>query len=445
MLGGCASALAPAFVGLAAVPFVVRSLHDGGRLVWHHTAAIPDKDRPDVARPDPALWALLIGAAVGCSFRSRCSARRDRRVFPATTLFWCVLIGIGAWVALRPGSRIPTTIRASSGTSCAKPPCGSAARDGHSARAVPDPTGVGSNLSRFFCFVLPCLVLFFSRRPWRFLALALAPALVYSVFVAAADQVAAADIDDPAISYAPLVEQLRRSGMANHQVELVDAATHAGSHMVAKTVKLARLGNQSDARYNPIFYETDALTAGSYWLWLSDNAVAYVAVSVAPMRQMKAEAELVESGLPYLTRTWRNDDWALYRVAGPTAIVPEPLRLVEGVASQMVIEGRRRRRRTRSASGPTGTSRPAMRSIRRSARASPPPSTAGRRSAPRRRDATSWPETSAGGGFHGRGLTVRGELRPGRTRPALAVPLEGATILLLGWLVVRGAFRRTRR
>ena len=341
VLGGCASALAPAFVGLAVVPFVVRSLHDGGRLVWHHTAAIPDKDRPDVARPDPALWALLIGAAVGVFVPFALFGAPGSQVFPATTLFWCVLIGIGAWVALRPGSGDPDDDPGLIGNVVRE----TAVWIPLLATAVAlalflIPTGVGSNLSRFFCVVLPCLVLFFSRRPWRFLALALAPALVYSVFVAAADQVAAADIDDPAISYAPLVEQLEKiPGMANHRVELVDAATHAGSHMVAKTVKLARgWENQSDARYNPIFYETDALTAGSYRLWLSDNAVAYVAVSAAPMRQMKAEAELVESGLPYLTRTWRNDDWALYRVAGPTAIVPEPLRLVEETPSQMVIE-----------------------------------------------------------------------------------------------------------
>jgi len=345
VLGGCASALAPAFIGLAVVPFVVRSLHDGGRLVWHHTG-VPAADPPVVSRPDPALWALLIGSGIGVLVPFALFGAPGSQVFPATTLFWCVLIGVGAWIALRPERGGP----------------GAGAPDGDvdsAANVVREtavwiaplalavalalfliPTGIGSNLSRFFCFVLPCLVLYFSRRPVRFLAIALAPALVYSVFVATADQIAAADVDDPEISYAPLVEQLERiPGMANHRVELVDAGTHAGSHMVAKTVKLARgWENQSDARYNPIFYETDALTAGSYRLWLSDNAVAYVVVSAAPMRQMKAEAELIGSGLPYLRRTWSNDDWTLYRVAEPTAIVPEPLRLVEESPSQMVIE-----------------------------------------------------------------------------------------------------------
>ncbi len=337
VVGGCASALAPAFVGLAVVPFVIRSLHDGGRLVWHHTTAEPTADPPEVRKPDPALWALLIGAAIGVFVPFALFGAPGSQVFPVTTLFWCVLIGVGAWIALRPET-------------------GDAGPSGRSMREtavwVPllalavalalflIPTGVGSNLSRFFCFVLPCLVLYFSPRPAKFLAIALAPALVYSVFVAAADQVAAADVDDPEISYAPLVEQLAKiPDMANHRVELVDAGTHAGSHVVAKTVKLARgWENQSDARYNPIFYETDALTADSYRLWLADNAVAYVAVSAAPMRQARAEAALIEAGLPFLTRTWRNDDWTLYRVTGPTGIVPAPLRLVEESPSRMVIE-----------------------------------------------------------------------------------------------------------
>ncbi|UQE73401.1 hypothetical protein MYK68_11555 [Gordonia sp. PP30] len=301
LVAGLASPLAPAFVGMAAVPFLAYSVT--------RTAS---------------TWAVVAGSAAGVAIPFVLFGAPGSQVFPATTLFWCLAIAACAWAAItEPPAKliVPLSIAAA-------------------LLLFFIPTGVGSNIARFFYFVLPCLALYYSRRSPRVLALLLVPALVYALFVAISDLTAAARIDDPATSYTPLAEELARDhGLGNHRVELVDAGTHVGSHMLAGTAKLARgWENQTDARYNPIFYTPDALTADSYRAWLADNAVAYVAVSSKPLRSMQREADLVGGGLPYLTEIWRNSEWTLYRVADPTDIVPAPLTLVSDSPSRMVID-----------------------------------------------------------------------------------------------------------
>jgi hypothetical protein len=62
-----------------------------------------------------------------------------------------------------------------------------------------------------------------------------------------------------------------------------------------------------------------------------------VAVSSDPLRQMKKEAALVHSGLPYLERMWGDSKWELYKVDDPRPIVPAPLTVVEASPAQLVL------------------------------------------------------------------------------------------------------------
>lgn len=301
LVAGLASPLAPAFVGLAALPFAF--------------------GRDERAR---RTWWVLGGTALGVGVPFVMFGNPGAQGFPATTLFWVAAIAIGAAFALTiPPARWIVPLA--------------------SVLAIfmfLVPTGVGSNLSRFFCLVLPCLCLYYSPKSLKFLAIALAPALIYATFVATADQVVASDSGASNTVYVPLrSELLSQSEIENHRVELVDAQTHAGAHKLGMTINLARgWENQSDSRFNPIFYEEGALTPESYRLWLSENAVAFVAVSADPLRQMKEEAALVHSGLQYLDRVWGDGNWDLYKVADPEPIVPAPLTVVDSSPSQMVID-----------------------------------------------------------------------------------------------------------
>lgn len=309
-VSGLASPLVPAFAGIILVPFAVNPRYRTRR-VW---------------------WALF-GAALGVLIPYALFGAPGSQPYPWSTLFWSLLIGITALPALGTKGAVRLTpitwiIPVAMVTAIA---------------LFAIPTGVGSNLSRFFYLVLPCVVFYWSLKSPRMLALLLSPALVYALFVALYDQVTVAEGTHSKELYLPLTVQLDHlmdtGDIDNHRVELVDTGTRAGSHLVTDSVPLARgWENQSDMRYNPLFYEKDALDADSYQRWLADNAVAFIAVSADPIRQQAQEATLISQGLPYLERIWRNDDWELFRVKDPTPIVAMPLRLVDVSASSMTLD-----------------------------------------------------------------------------------------------------------
>ncbi|MFC5922425.1 hypothetical protein [Micromonospora vulcania] len=94
---------------------------------------------------------------------------------------------------------------------------------------------------------------------------------------------------------------------------------------------------QADIDRNPLFFTTVPgapgtgvpLTPTSYREWLTENAVQYVAVPDAPLSWVgRAEAELVEGGLPYLTPVWSGPHWRVWAVADPTPLVAAPAELV---------------------------------------------------------------------------------------------------------------------
>lgn len=310
VVSGLASALVPAFAGMVLVPFLVVRRYRTARLWW-----------------------ALAGAALGVAVPYLLFGAPGSQPYPWTSLLWYLVIGAGAVAALDSPVATPhAPARWIAPLACVV-----------AVVLFLVPTGVGSNLGRFFLFVLPCVVLYWSLKSPKVLALLLSPALVYGIFYALYDQVTVNDGPAPQTLYAPLTDHLddlvADGAVDNHRVELVDTNTHAGSYLVTDSVPLARgWENQSDMRYNPVFFEKDALDADSYRDWLADNAVAYVAVAAEPILGQREEAELVDSGLPYLDRVWGDDDWTLYRVDDPTPIVPAPLTLLGSTPSTMTVD-----------------------------------------------------------------------------------------------------------
>ncbi|RIV37936.1 hypothetical protein [Micromonospora radicis] len=175
-------------------------------------------------------------------------------------------------------------------------------------------------------------------RPVRRRAGALALAALLAVVCWWQPPVVPADlrsIGDPTSDpgyFAPLRAELDRRG-------------HTGRLEVPPTRnywEAARLGEvplargwlrQADIDRNPLFFTTVPgaagtgvpLTAASYRAWLDANAVQYVALPDAPLSWVgRAEAELVDGGLPYLTEVWSDRHWRLYAVREPTPLVGAP-------------------------------------------------------------------------------------------------------------------------
>ncbi|MEU7584884.1 hypothetical protein AB0A95_01135 [Micromonospora sp. NPDC049230] len=94
---------------------------------------------------------------------------------------------------------------------------------------------------------------------------------------------------------------------------------------------------QADIDRNPLFFTTVPGAAGtgvpltptSYRAWLAENAVQFVALPDAPLSWVgRAEAELVQGGLPYLTPVWSGPHWRVWAVVDPTPLVATPAELI---------------------------------------------------------------------------------------------------------------------
>ncbi len=299
-VSGLASPLAPAFAGLVAVPLLARG---GSR--------------------SPAVRAALAGAAAGVAVPFALFGAPGAYQFPWTTLALTTGAALVVWPALW---RTPQRWL---------PPLAAAA----AVVLFVVPSGVGANMGRFGYLVLPCVVLAWSRWDRRPLLLVLAPALAWTVYAAANDQVAALGDGYRAEDYAALrAELLDRPDLDGHRVELVDNWSRAGSHVLGSEVALARgWEDQTDNHRNAAFFEAGGEDAWGYRHWLADNAVAYVAVAADPVTRDRPEEDLVRSGLPYLTQVWSDRHWTLYRVDDASPIVPAPLSLVSASPAELVV------------------------------------------------------------------------------------------------------------
>jgi hypothetical protein len=198
-------------------------------------------------------------------------------------------------------------------------------------------TPVGGNVVRMGALCGgPLLALALWRR--RMLALALvAPALLWWQWSAAVGDVRTAS-GDPSVGaayYAPLLAQLAHEDAPPTppgRVEIPFTRLHWEARWVAPSFALARgWERQLDRRDNALFYDPPAtLTPARYRAWLSQNAVRWVALADVRLDySARAEARLIEAGLPYLDQVWRGRHWRLFAVRRPTPLADPPARVTE--------------------------------------------------------------------------------------------------------------------
>jgi hypothetical protein len=109
------------------------------------------------------------------------------------------------------------------------------------------------------------------------------------------------------------------------KVEVVFTRNHFEAAYVANRRPIARgWERQLDTKYNAVFYDGD-LNSATYARWLIDNDVRWVALPDAVTDySAKAEAELINNGLPYLSRVSQLRDWTIYKVDLPAGDGLEP-------------------------------------------------------------------------------------------------------------------------
>jgi hypothetical protein len=130
--------------------------------------------------------------------------------------------------------------------------------------------------------------------------------------------------------YRPVTRAVHDLGTLTGRVEVPDMAGHWDSVYLARGVPLARGWlRQTDVRLNDAVFYRHSPTPSTYWTFLQDNAVQYVAVPDAALTDFgAAEAKLIDSRLPYLEAAWTNQHWTLYRVLGASAIVASPAQVL---------------------------------------------------------------------------------------------------------------------
>jgi hypothetical protein len=203
------------------------------------------------------------------------------------------------------------------------------------------PNALGGNVGRLGQYaagpILACVLLPARRRR---LLLAAMPLLFWQWFPAAdAIAVAAHDPSTHAAFYTPLLDALQQQSAYPVRVEIPLTKNRWESAYVADTQSLARgWETQFDLSLNPIFYN-GTLNATAYEQWLADRGVSYVALPSAPLDDSSLpEAQLLRSGLPYLTPVWHNENWQLWRVIDSPGLVSGPATLEALGADSFTLE-----------------------------------------------------------------------------------------------------------
>jgi len=189
------------------------------------------------------------------------------------------------------------------------------------------PSALGGNATRLGALVAgPALVAAaWDHRRWA-VAL-LAPGLVYwALYPPIRDWSRAAG--DPAVEaafHAPLVGFLSaQRGAQPFRVEVVPTADHGEARWVAPQVPMARGWlRQLDRAAGALFY-SKRLDPEAYRRWLAERAVRFVALPRgAPIDEGgRSEAALLRSAPPgWLRPVWRTEDWMVWEVRAPGALV----------------------------------------------------------------------------------------------------------------------------
>jgi hypothetical protein len=189
------------------------------------------------------------------------------------------------------------------------------------------PTPVGSNAARLsLLFALPVTAAFAELRTPARRALLLVGMCALQLPVSPSAIASTGQISGYSDYYRPVIGAMQARGPLTGRVEVPEMAGHWDAVYLARGVSLARGWlRQTDVRLNDqVFYQHDP-TPETYWAFLHDNAVQYVALPDAPLTSVGAEeADLIASRLPYLEPVWLNSHWTLYEVLDPTALVDPP-------------------------------------------------------------------------------------------------------------------------
>ncbi|MFE0209008.1 MFS transporter [Streptomyces sp. NPDC058985] len=178
------------------------------------------------------------------------------------------------------------------------------------------------------------------RRPRALVVwLALAGAVAWTLNKTVSDIVLTVPDSAWTRGLSPLVEQLERRDAEGGRVEVVPTRSHREASALVPYVNLARGWNrQADTERHGLFYD-GTLTAENYRTWLDRWAVRYVVLPRGdrPDIGAKEEADLVASGLPYLTEVWSDANWRLFRVSGPKPLADSPATAVRADESEVVV------------------------------------------------------------------------------------------------------------
>ncbi|HEY0889426.1 MAG TPA: MFS transporter [Nocardioides sp.] len=207
------------------------------------------------------------------------------------------------------------------------------------------PSPIGTNVTRmgllFGGVLLVAAAVTGVRRSLRpLLALALVMSLCWQVGVAARDVLTTAPDAAWSADTGRVVRALQERHARLGRVEVVPTRSHREAAALAPYVNLARGWNrQADAERHPLFYDPEVpLTADSYRAWLDRWAVRFVVLAPGtPDAAAVEEAALVAAGLPYLREVWSHEEWRIYEVAEPTALVSAPAQLVKFDEAELVL------------------------------------------------------------------------------------------------------------
>jgi hypothetical protein len=125
--------------------------------------------------------------------------------------------------------------------------------------------------------------------------------------------------------YKPVERFVASHGGSAVRVEVPFTRGHWEAAWLAPHVSLARgWEKQLDERYDGVLLKK-GLTAASYYRWLREDAVSYVALPDAALDPSSArEGRLIEAGLPYLRAVRRTRHWRIYAVLGARPLAHGP-------------------------------------------------------------------------------------------------------------------------
>jgi hypothetical protein len=202
------------------------------------------------------------------------------------------------------------------------------------------PTPVGGNAIRLsLLFAVPVVGAFVAAGRWWIAALAVLVTAVVQTPITLGTLTGAGAPATKAGYYAPMVAAIRAAGPVTGRVEVPELTGHWEAVYVARQLPLARGWlRQVDTELNgPVFYDHPP-TSSNYQTWLATNAVQYVALPRARLTYYgKREAALITAGLPCLHDIWHNDQWTLYEVSDPVAIVAAPATLISQSADKITF------------------------------------------------------------------------------------------------------------